>query len=330
MTVVDTALHDSLRALKLSGMLHTLDARLAQAHAGELGHLDFLQVLCHDEITRRDTMGMATPAAPRPVRTSQPPWKSSTSPPARNSPPRRSATSPRCAGCTPASRSSSTAPSASGKPMSHKPSATSPSAAAPTSGSPKPAAPWPTSPAATPTAPGPAASPNSPDPPLLILDDFAMRELTAQQADDLYELISERAQTRPVTDRHLEPVTRRLVSAVPQPRRRRIPARPAHQHQPPGLHERPQLPPQQTTRPRRLDNHTRPPSRTTPEGHHLGNYVSPDPGELRERRHSAATSPPNRPTRNPRTRPTTRARSPAATSNPSRRGWSRPGPRPPR
>ena len=58
MTIVDTALHDSLRALKLSGMLHTLDARLAQAQAGELGHLDFLQVLCHDEITRRDNMGM--------------------------------------------------------------------------------------------------------------------------------------------------------------------------------------------------------------------------------------------------------------------------------
>src|SRR3954470_17047635 len=55
-SVVDTALRDSLRTLKLSGMLHTLDARLAQAQAGELGHLDFLQVLCHDEITRRDTM----------------------------------------------------------------------------------------------------------------------------------------------------------------------------------------------------------------------------------------------------------------------------------
>jgi hypothetical protein len=27
MTIIDTALHDSLRALKLSGMLHTLDAR---------------------------------------------------------------------------------------------------------------------------------------------------------------------------------------------------------------------------------------------------------------------------------------------------------------
>jgi DNA replication protein DnaC len=57
-SVVDTALHDSLRTLKLSGMLHTLDARLAQAQAGELGHLDFLQVLCHDEITRRDTMSI--------------------------------------------------------------------------------------------------------------------------------------------------------------------------------------------------------------------------------------------------------------------------------
>src|SRR5437762_1403419 len=58
MTIIDTALHDSLRALKLSGMLTTLDARLGQARAGELGHLEFLQVLCHDEITRRDAMGM--------------------------------------------------------------------------------------------------------------------------------------------------------------------------------------------------------------------------------------------------------------------------------
>jgi DNA replication protein DnaC len=57
-TIVDTALHDSLRTLKLSGMLHTLDARLAQAQAGELGHLEFLQVLCHDEITRRENMAI--------------------------------------------------------------------------------------------------------------------------------------------------------------------------------------------------------------------------------------------------------------------------------
>src|SRR5258708_4748338 len=58
MTVIDTALRDHLRALKLSGMLETLNARLTQATAGELGHLDFLQVLCHDEITRRESTAM--------------------------------------------------------------------------------------------------------------------------------------------------------------------------------------------------------------------------------------------------------------------------------
>jgi DNA replication protein DnaC len=46
-------LQATLRALSLSGMLDTLEARLAQAHAGELGHLQFLQVLCEDEIARR-------------------------------------------------------------------------------------------------------------------------------------------------------------------------------------------------------------------------------------------------------------------------------------
>lgn len=58
MSIIDTALHTSLRTLKLSGMLETLDARLTQAQAGELGHLDFLQVLCSDEITRRENMSM--------------------------------------------------------------------------------------------------------------------------------------------------------------------------------------------------------------------------------------------------------------------------------
>ena len=53
-TVTDrTGLGQALRQLKLSGMLQTLDARLAQAAAGDLGHLDFLQVLCEDEIIRR-------------------------------------------------------------------------------------------------------------------------------------------------------------------------------------------------------------------------------------------------------------------------------------
>lgn len=44
----------NLRALKLGGMLDTLEARLAQARAGELGHLEFLEVLLEDEIARRE------------------------------------------------------------------------------------------------------------------------------------------------------------------------------------------------------------------------------------------------------------------------------------
>jgi DNA replication protein DnaC len=46
-------LESTLRALKLSGMLDTLAARLVQARAGELGHQEFLQVLCEDELNRR-------------------------------------------------------------------------------------------------------------------------------------------------------------------------------------------------------------------------------------------------------------------------------------
>ena len=56
--IVDAALHQTLRSLKLSGMLQTLDSRLAQARAGELGHIEFLQVLCHDEIARRESQAI--------------------------------------------------------------------------------------------------------------------------------------------------------------------------------------------------------------------------------------------------------------------------------
>ena len=59
-TVTDrTGLAQVLRHLKLSGMLQTLDARLAQASGGDLGHLDFLQVLCEDEISRRESVSLA-------------------------------------------------------------------------------------------------------------------------------------------------------------------------------------------------------------------------------------------------------------------------------
>jgi len=43
-----------LKTLGLSGMPGTLDARLAEARTGTLGHAEFLQVLCEDELARRD------------------------------------------------------------------------------------------------------------------------------------------------------------------------------------------------------------------------------------------------------------------------------------
>jgi DNA replication protein DnaC len=48
-----------LRKLKLTGMLETLDARLAEARAGTLGHVEFLQVLCEDELARRDATAVS-------------------------------------------------------------------------------------------------------------------------------------------------------------------------------------------------------------------------------------------------------------------------------
>ncbi len=48
-----------LRALKLTGMLDTLDARLAEARAGTLGHVEFLQTLCEDELARRDAAAVS-------------------------------------------------------------------------------------------------------------------------------------------------------------------------------------------------------------------------------------------------------------------------------
>ena len=51
-------LEDILRTLRLSGMVDTLDARLAQARAGELGHLEFLHTLCADELARREAAAL--------------------------------------------------------------------------------------------------------------------------------------------------------------------------------------------------------------------------------------------------------------------------------
>jgi DNA replication protein DnaC len=51
-------LDTALRTLRLSGMLDTLEVRLSQARTGQLGHLEFLAMLCEDEIARRDAAGL--------------------------------------------------------------------------------------------------------------------------------------------------------------------------------------------------------------------------------------------------------------------------------
>jgi DNA replication protein DnaC len=54
MTTPHSQLAPVRRSLKLTGMLQTLDARLAEARSGTLGHVEFLQVLCQDELARRE------------------------------------------------------------------------------------------------------------------------------------------------------------------------------------------------------------------------------------------------------------------------------------
>jgi DNA replication protein DnaC len=51
-------LEERLRGLKLFGMLETLEVRLGQAGSGELGHLELLEVLLEDEAARRDVAGL--------------------------------------------------------------------------------------------------------------------------------------------------------------------------------------------------------------------------------------------------------------------------------
>jgi DNA replication protein DnaC len=48
-----------LRTLKLPGMADMLTERLAQARTGKLGHAELLALLCGDEIARRDAAGLA-------------------------------------------------------------------------------------------------------------------------------------------------------------------------------------------------------------------------------------------------------------------------------
>ena len=191
-TVTDrSALASALRDLKLSGMLATLDARLAQARAGELGHLDFLQVLCQDEISRRQSMSLT-----RRIRRARFETEATLEGFDFTASPKLPAAQIRdlaaSAGCSQGNPSSSTARSASARATSPRPR--------------PPRRPRRRRGPVHQDQPGPrhlagGRADRTWDkrlaeltrPAVLVLDDFGMRELTAPQADDLYELITERA-----------------------------------------------------------------------------------------------------------------------------------------
>ena len=158
MTILRPALAGSLRPLKLSGLLETLDACLAQAQGGDLGYREFLQILCDDEITRREQVAMSRRLRRARFDTETTlegfDFGANSKLPAAQI--RDLAALRRLQA---GDRSSATAPSASARPMSPKPWDTWPSAPGPRSASTKPTASWPISPAATPTAPSTNAWP---------------------------------------------------------------------------------------------------------------------------------------------------------------------------
>lgn len=57
--VLDSGLREAMKALRLTGMLATLDERLAQARDTPLGHVEVLQLLLEDELARRQSAALA-------------------------------------------------------------------------------------------------------------------------------------------------------------------------------------------------------------------------------------------------------------------------------
>jgi hypothetical protein len=95
-----------------------------------------------------------------------------------------------------------------------------------------------TSPAATPTRPGRNASPNSSAPPCSYSTTWQCTSTPTIRPTTLRADLRT-VPGRPVADHNVHPAPARLVPAVPQPRRGRVAARPAHQHQPPGFMNEP-------------------------------------------------------------------------------------------
>jgi len=48
-----STLENTLKQLRLSGLLQTLDVRLQEAVANRLGHAEFLELICQDEVNVR-------------------------------------------------------------------------------------------------------------------------------------------------------------------------------------------------------------------------------------------------------------------------------------
>jgi DNA replication protein DnaC len=245
-TVTDrSALAAALRTLKLSGMLATLDARLAQAGAGELGHLDFLQVLCQDEINRRDSMSLH-----RRIRRARFETEATLEGFDFTASPKLPAAQIRDLGALRwlAAGESVILYGPVGVGKSHIAQALAHLAIRAGAE----ARFMKTSRVLAHLAGGRADRTwdkrlaELTRPAVLVLDDFGMSELTALQADDLYELITERAGNCLILTS--KPGARRLVSPVPQPGRGRVAPGPAHQQQPSGLHEQAELPAEQGTR----------------------------------------------------------------------------------
>jgi Fe2+ or Zn2+ uptake regulation protein len=55
-----STLENTLKQLRLSGLLQTLDVRLQEAVANRLGHAEFLELICQDEVNVRRQRMMGT------------------------------------------------------------------------------------------------------------------------------------------------------------------------------------------------------------------------------------------------------------------------------
>jgi hypothetical protein len=144
-------------------MLATIEARLAQARAGELGHIEFLQVLCEDEISRRETTSMT-----RRLRKARFEEQATLEGFDFTASPKLPAAQIRDLAALRWLHAGESVilygPVGVGKATSPRPWGTWPSGTAPTPGSSRPAGHWLTWPAATPTTPATSGSASSPAP----------------------------------------------------------------------------------------------------------------------------------------------------------------------